>query len=232
MRRDSCWFLLAVLAVPGCRSGPRTEPPLSCTLVVLKTGARTEPLTQDEQKEVFGGHFANMKRLAREGHLLVAGPYGKNDAKLRGLFVLDTAQAERAKELAETDPGFKAGVFVFEFHALQTEAPLRAFLAAELQAQDEAERAGRTLQPGEGGRMYTLLTADDGDAAAAALAGNPAVLLFARLDGKRAFVVLDAVDLEQARTVLAPVVDRLGTHGLHSWYASGRFANLPNLTRA
>ena len=232
MRRHTSWFLLAVLVATGCSSGPETEPPLCCTLVLLKTGSRIEPLTQDEQREVFGGHFANMMRLAREGHLLVAGPYGKNDAALRGLFVLDTAEPQRAKELAETDPGFKAGVFAFEFHALETGAPLRAFLAAELQAQDEAERAGRTLQPGEGGRMYTLLTAEDGDAAAAALAGNPAVLMFARLDGKRAFVVLDAVDLDHARTLLAPVADRLGTHGLHSWFASGRLANLPNQTRA
>ncbi|HZN39928.1 MAG TPA: YciI family protein [Planctomycetota bacterium] len=228
MRRHSCWILLVVFAVTGCRSGPEGEPPLCCTLVLLKTGPRSEPLTQAEQTEVFGGHFDNMKRLAREGHLLVAGPYGKNDAALRGLFVLDTARPERAKELAETDPGFRAGVFAFEFHALETEAPLRAFLAAELEAQDEAERAGRKLQPGEGGRIYTLLTVEDGDAAAAALAGNPAVLLFARLDRKRAFVVLDAVDLEQARTVLAPVAERLGTHGLLCWYASGRLANLPN----
>ena len=146
---------------------PEAEPPLHCTLVLLKTGPRTEPLTPAERSEVFGGHFANMQRLAREGHLLVAGPYGANDASLRGLFVLDTAQPELAKVLAETDPGFRAGVFAFEFHALETEAPLRAFLAAELEAQDEAERAGRVLQPGEGGRTYTLLTAEDGDAAAA-----------------------------------------------------------------
>ena len=232
MRRHSCWILLAVLAATGCRSGPETGLPLCCTLVLLKTGPRTEPLTPAERSEVFGGHFANMQRLAREGHLLVAGPYGANDASLRGLFVLDTREQERARELAETDPGFRAGVFAFEFHALQTDAPLRAFLAAELEAQDEAERAGRKPKPGEGGRTYTLLTAEDGDAAAAALAGNPAVLLFARLDGKRAFAVLDAVDLEQARTVLAPAVDRLGTHGLHAWYASGRLASLPGLGRA
>lgn len=231
MGRYSCLVLLAAFAVAGCHTGPGPGPSLSCTLVLIKTGPRTEPLTKDEQSEIFGGHFANMMRLAREGHLLVAGPYGRNDEALRGLFVLDTAEPQRAQALAETDPGFKAGVFAFEFHALQTDAPLRAFLAAELRAQDEAERAGRKLQPGEGGRTYTVLTADDGDAAAAALAGNPAVLLFARLDGKRAFAVLDAVDVDKARTVLAPVAGRLGTHGLHAWFASGRLANLPGLAR-
>lgn len=234
LRHTSLPVLFVALVGSGCESAPEPGPTLSCTLVLLKTGPRAEPLNAAEQKEVFGGHFANMQRLAREGHLLLAGPYGKEktDASLRGLFVLDTAEQQRAKALAETDPGFQAGVFAFEFHVLETEAPLRAFLAAELAVQDEAERAGRKLQPGEGGRMYTLLTADDGDAAAAALAGNPAVLLFARLDRKRAFAVLDAKDLEQARTVLAPVAARLGNHGLDAWFASGGLADLPNQKRA
>ncbi|HEX6812779.1 MAG TPA: YciI family protein [Planctomycetota bacterium] len=234
LRHTSRSVLFVVLAASGCHTLPEAEPPLACTLVLLKTGTRDEPLTAAENKQVFGGHFANMQRLAREGHLLLAGPYGKEktDASLRGLFVLDTAERERAKALAETDPGFQAGVFAFEFHALETTAPLRAFLAAELAAQDEAERAGRKLQPGEGGRMYTLLTADDADAAAAALAGNPAVLLFARLDGKRAFAVLDAKDLEQARAVVAPVAARLGSHVLDAWFASGGLANLPDKKRA
>ncbi|HEX5054679.1 MAG TPA: YciI family protein [Planctomycetota bacterium] len=205
-----------------------------CTLVLLKTGPRREPLSDSERSQIFGGHFGNMQRLAREGHLLVAGPYGKekSDAALRGLFVLDTVDPERARQLAETDPGFKAGVFTFDYHMMATAAPLRAFLAAELAAQDDAARGGRTQAPGDRLRSYVLLTADDGAAAAAALAGVPAVLWFARLDSTRAFVLLDAPDVEAARALLAPVVRALGAHHLDQWSASSGLVDLPKLARS
>ncbi len=224
---------LSAFLASACHAVPTVSSSLACTLVLLKTGPRTEPLTQAESTKVFEGHFANMGRLAHEHHLLVAGPYGKekSDASLRGLFVLDTADRERARQLAETDPGFQAGVFAFEFHCFETEAPLRAYLAAELAAADEAERAGKKLTPGEGGRTFTLLTVEDGAAAAAALAANAAVLLFARLDTTRAFVLFDAEDLAAARTLLAPVVARLGAHTMDQWFGSGRLVNLPKLPR-
>ncbi|MEO6594982.1 MAG: YciI family protein [Planctomycetota bacterium] len=245
-------FLLVVSALAwlaGCQGGAAGAEPAAhslpaaaapdagerhCTLVLLKTGPRREPLSDAERSQVFGGHFGNMQRMAREGHLLLAGPYGKDksDPSLRGLFVLDTVDPERARKLAETDPGFKAGVFALEYHLLATTAPLRAFLAAELAAQDAATRAGRTQAPGEGGRTYVLLTADDGAAVAKVLANHPAVLCFARLDSTRAFVLLDAADAPAARAVLAPLAPNLGTHRLDEWFGSSALANLPKLARS
>ena len=58
LRHTSRCVLFLVLAASGCHTVPEAEPPLSFTLVLLKTGPRTEPLTAAEQKEVFGGHFA------------------------------------------------------------------------------------------------------------------------------------------------------------------------------
>ncbi len=204
---------------------------IDATLVLLKTGVRREPLSESERAQVSGGHFGNMQKLAREGHLLVAGPYGKakSDASLRGIFVLDTADPERARQLAETDPGFQAGVFALEYHRLTTTAPLRAFRLAELAEQDAAAAAGRALAPGEGGRGYVLLTVEDGAAAAAVLAGNPAVLWFAWLDGSRAFVLLDARDRLAAQALLQPLAARLGAMRLDEWFGSGRLAGLPQL---
>jgi len=227
-------LVLATTFFVACQSPPPVPTPLAVTLVLLKTGPRTEPLPEAEHRQVLGGHFGNMQKLARDRHLLVAGPYGKNrsDPALRGLFVLDTADRDRARQLAETDPGFQAGVFALEYHTLSTTAPLRAFLAAELAGLEAAQQEGRTLAPGDGGRGYVLLTVENGEAAKAALAGNASVLWFAQLDGTRALVLLDAVDRVAAQTLLQPVLLRLGAMRLDEWFASGRLADLPKLARS
>lgn len=228
-------LLFAVLfALAACRSAPlpAAPEPLACTLVLLKTGPRTEPLTKEENAKVFGGHFANMGRLANEGLLLVAGPYGehRSDAALRGLFVLATADRAHARQLAESDPTFAAGVFRFEFHDLTTGAALRAHLADELAVRAAAEREGKQLKPGESGRVYVLLTAANGVATEAAIAGNPAVLMQARLDGTQSFMLLDARDLTAANALLAPVAARIGPYVLDEWFSSGGLAKLPQRT--
>lgn len=230
MRQGLIVVFVLVLAA-ACQSTPPAPQPLAATLVLLKTGPRSEPLTSAERSQVFGGHFGNMQRLAREGHLLVAGPYGKqkSDPGLRGLFVLDTADPERARQLAETDPGFQAGVFRLEYHALSTKAPLRAVLAADLADQDAAVREGRTPEPGEGGRGYVLLTVENGAAAEALLASHPSALWFARLDGTRAFALLDALDRTAAQEVLRPLLAQLGATRFDEWFGSGRLASLPRL---
>jgi uncharacterized protein YciI len=224
-----CLLALSVLTI-SATSPPQAPQPatLACTLVLLKTGPRTEPLSDEERTTVFAGHFANMERLAREGHLLVAGPYGeeRSDPMLRGIFVLDTGDRAEAERLAGTDPGFRAGVFALEYHGLVTTAPLREYLAAEMAAADADAAAGRKREPGEGGRSFVLLQGDGGEQALAALAGHPAVLFAARLDETRAFALLDAADPAAARTLLAPIADRLGTITLDSWFGSSRLTGL------
>ncbi len=230
-RRPLKFLFAALLVLPACQGAPPASAatPLACTLVLLKTGS-VKP-SQEEAVKVFAGHFANMQRLAREGHLLVAGPYGKqkSDPELRGVFVLATGERAEAKALAETDPGFQASVFQLEYHDLVTTAPLRENLAAVLAAEDAAKAAGKPSKPGDAIRPYVVLNAANGAAAEVALKGLPDVLMVARLDGDRVWALLAANDLSAAQQQLRTVRDQLGTHTLDEWYSSAALADLPKL---
>jgi uncharacterized protein YciI len=83
-------------------------------LCILKTGPRDAAVQGDERQEIFAGHFANIGRLADEGKLAVAGPFGKNDKSYRGLYIFNVATIEEAEKLVMLDPAVKAGVFVPE----------------------------------------------------------------------------------------------------------------------
>jgi uncharacterized protein YciI len=83
-------------------------------LCILKTGPKDAEIKGDARKEVFAGHFANIGRLADEGKLVVAGPFGKNEKSYRGLYIFNVATIEEAEKLVVLDPAVKAGVFVPE----------------------------------------------------------------------------------------------------------------------
>lgn len=225
--------LLAIASFSACISAPHADEHAH-TLIFLKTGPQSGKLAQDENDKLFAGHFANMERLAREGHLLIAGPFGeeRHDKALRGIFVLDTGDRATARALAETDPPTRAGVFVLDYHDLSTSAALRKCHDVELARSDAVKATGRVEKMGESIRGYVLLTAEHGDVAERELiplVENGGVLLLGRLDGTRAFAVLDAVDLNAAHALLGPIEDRIGAHVLDPWFASKGLADLPKL---
>jgi uncharacterized protein YciI len=94
----------------------------SYVLVVLKTGPKKMPAGQ-ERDEIFRGHFANMKRLAEEGKLVLAGPFDGVDG-WRGLFVFAVKEIEEAKALASSDPVLISGEMVAEYHKYYGSAAL------------------------------------------------------------------------------------------------------------
>ena len=84
-------------------------------LAILKTGPNDATIKGEERTKLFQGHMSNISRLADEGKIAVAGPFGKNDKTFRGLFILAVPTVEEAKQLAETDPAVKAGIFVVDY---------------------------------------------------------------------------------------------------------------------
>jgi uncharacterized protein len=59
------------------------------------------------------GHMDNMGKMAKEGKLLVAGPFG-DDGDWRGIFILDCATKEEAEALVKADPAVQAGRLGYE----------------------------------------------------------------------------------------------------------------------
>lgn len=83
-------------------------------LCILKTGPKDAEIKGDERKEIFAGHFANIGRLADEGKLVAAGPFGKNDKAFRGLYIFNVPTIEEAEKLVVLDPAVQSGVFVYD----------------------------------------------------------------------------------------------------------------------
>lgn len=81
-------------------------------LCILKTGPKDTEVKGKERDDIFAGHFANIGKLAEEGKLAVAGPFGKNDKSYRGLYIFNVTTIEEAEKLVVLDPAVKAGVFI------------------------------------------------------------------------------------------------------------------------
>lgn len=60
-------------------------------------------------------HLKNIQRMAREGKLVVAGPF-LDEGLVRGIYIFNVATIDEAKKLTSTDPAIKAGSLVMELH--------------------------------------------------------------------------------------------------------------------
>lgn len=80
---------------------------------LLKSGTNTTA-SKEETKKLFEGHMANINKLAKEGKLVVAGPFMKNDRNYRGIYVFNVETVDEAKELVATDPAIKANLLEAE----------------------------------------------------------------------------------------------------------------------
>ena len=96
-------------------------------LVILKSGSNK---TEDVKvlDSLFGGHLANIGRLANEGKLIVAGPMSKNDKNYEGIFILNVKTLKEAKELLSTDPAINANLLDPELYGWYGSAALPMFL--------------------------------------------------------------------------------------------------------
>ena len=86
----------------------------SYVMAFLKTGPN-RPDNDEDATELQAAHMANIKRLAEEGKLVLAGPFLDN-GNLRGIYIFDVTTVAEAKALTKTDPAIRAGSLVMELH--------------------------------------------------------------------------------------------------------------------
>lgn len=88
----------------------------SYVMVILNTGPNDKTITDEATRaEIFKGHFSNMRTLAGDKHLVLAGPFGDPDGIRRGLYIFNVKTVEEAQKLVMTDPAVEAGIFTPEF---------------------------------------------------------------------------------------------------------------------
>src|ERR1700745_616377 len=78
----------------------------------LKTGPNRS-LSADSSKKIQAAHLKNIKDLASQGKLVVAGPF-MDETELEGIFILNTATVEEAKTVVKTGTAVQAGVLIME----------------------------------------------------------------------------------------------------------------------
>lgn len=84
-------------------------------VVFLKKGQnRSQDST--EAAELQKQHLAHLSRMAKEGYLSLAGPFGDN-GEIRGIAVYNTPSLQMADSLARIDPMVKAGRLEVETHS-------------------------------------------------------------------------------------------------------------------
>src|SRR3954451_17864590 len=83
-------------------------------MAFLKTGP-VQLKDSVQRRQLLMAHLKNIQRLAKEGKLIVAGPFMDNQ-KIEGIFIFNVESVEEAKELTATDPAVKAGELEIELH--------------------------------------------------------------------------------------------------------------------
>jgi len=95
--------------------------------VILKTG--TANITDKPLRDsLFRGHMSNISRLTETGRMVVAGPFGKNDEEMRGLFILDVKSIDEARELMKADPTIREKIFEAYYYPWYGSAALPEYL--------------------------------------------------------------------------------------------------------
>ena len=91
---------------------------------LLKSGTN-QTASKEETKKLFEGHMANINKLAKEGKLVVAGPFMKNDRNYRGIYIFNVETVDEAKALVATDPAIKANLLEAELTPWYSSAALQ-----------------------------------------------------------------------------------------------------------
>jgi uncharacterized protein YciI len=95
--------------------------------VLLKSGSNNMEKGA-ARDSIFSGHIKNIRRLADEGKLVIAGPFEDNDKSFRGIFILNVKTIEEARELLKSDPAVHAKILDAELYGWYGSAAIGEYL--------------------------------------------------------------------------------------------------------
>lgn len=230
-------ILQASCKARGTDSGHDTD----YVFVYLKSGPTSGTGDKEARKKMFEGHMGNIKALADEGKLVVAGPFNKpSDKAWRGILVLDTKSMRDAEEWCGRDPGVMAGEFVAEKHAMRGSHVLRRTMEFERAMEAEAKNAeaAGAAKPTNGMppniRGYVMVTAEDFDRARGAIeasAWKDKVVWSGRFVNaggiERGVIVLDETETEPVSRMLIEKGEEQGGCAVDGWWSTGALMKLP-----
>ncbi len=120
-------LLALCLALAPLRAAEKKAPPAPAPdpdvttyyVCVLSKGLYAGVGLKEERIKTQAAQHAYIDRLAREGKLLVAGPF-TDASDWRGLYIFKCASLSEARTLVNADPEVLAGRLKFEIHAWLT----------------------------------------------------------------------------------------------------------------
>ncbi len=83
--------------------------------VMLTRGENANKIDSLKLNQLMIGHLNNIKKMVKEGKLLIAGPFG-DDGNWRGIFIFDVKTEEEVADLLKNDPAIQAGRLAYEIH--------------------------------------------------------------------------------------------------------------------
>lgn len=93
-------------------------------MAFLKRGTN-DSISSEEAAKLQNAHLKNIRRMADEGKLVLAGPF-MDSGDLRGIYIFDVETIEEAEALTNTDPSIQAGVLAMDLKQWYGSAALMA----------------------------------------------------------------------------------------------------------
>jgi len=119
---ESGWLHPLVLGWYAARkvitSSPGGSPTETYFIALLRRGPKWTPEQNPETAKLQEAHMANIRELARQRKLVLAGPF-EDGKELRGVFIFRVPSIADATTLTSGDPAVNAGRLAFDIHPWQ-----------------------------------------------------------------------------------------------------------------